>query len=109
MPVPLKSPAGTPLCQPSDQTECTLVEDHSGGFRIESLGPSGHPISERIILVGFRPGEVRPFEVRPFEARPGKVRPFEVRPFEIRLKEVRPFEVRPFEVRPGKVRIFEQR
>ena len=34
-----------------------LVEDHSGGYRIEPLRPSG-------VLVGYRPGEVRPGEVR---------------------------------------------
>jgi hypothetical protein len=48
----------------ADQEPCQngLVEDHSGGYRIEPLRPSG-------VLVGYRPGEVRPFEVRP-----GKVR-----------------------------------
>ena len=40
-----------------------LVEDHSGGYRIEPLRPSG-------VLVGFRLGEVRPSEARPFETRP---------------------------------------
>jgi hypothetical protein len=34
-----------------------LVEDHSGGYRIEPLRPSG-------VLVDYRPGEVRPGEVR---------------------------------------------
>ena len=58
----------------ADQEPCQngLVEDHSGGYRIEPLRPSG-------VLVGYRPGEVRlgevrPSEVRPFEVRPGKVR-----------------------------------
>ena len=29
-----------------------IYEDHSGGYRIEPVGPGG-------VLVGFRPGEVR--------------------------------------------------
>ena len=59
-----------------------VLEDNSGGYRIEPFRPGG-------VIVGFRPFEVRPGEVRPSEVRPG---------------EVRPSEVRPFEVRPGKVR-----
>ena len=36
-----------------------LVEDHSGGYRIEPIWPDG-------VLVGYRPGEVRPAEFRPW-------------------------------------------
>ena len=54
-----------------------LVEDHSGGYRIEPLRPSG-------VLVGYRPGEVRPGEVRLSEVRPGKVRTGKVRTGEVR-------------------------
>ncbi len=88
----------------ADQQDCqnALVEDHSGGFRIETHRPGG-------VVVGLRLGEVSPVEVRPGEDRPGEirleeVRPAEVRPKEVRLAEVRFGEVRPDEVRPREVR-----
>ncbi len=88
----------------ADQQPCQngLLEDHSGGFRIELIRPDGAPIRNRPYEVC--PGEVRPGEVRPGEVRPGEVRPGEVRPGEVRPGEVRPSEVRPGEVRPGEVR-----
>ncbi len=54
-----------------------LLEDHSGGYRIEPLRPDG-------VLVGFRPSELRPIVV----LIRSEVRPGEVRPVEVRLSEV---------------------
>ena len=45
-----------------------VLEDHSGGFRIEPLRPDG-------ALVGFRPFEVRAEDAR---QRPGEVRQVEL-------------------------------
>ena len=59
------------------------MEDHSSGFRMESLRPGG-------VLVSYRPFEAHVFKFRPFEVRHVKVRPGEVR-----VGEVRPFEVHP--------------
>jgi len=59
-----------PVCHPCGCRYGCLVEDHSGGFRIEPIRPEG-------VLVGFRPSKVRLAEVRRSEVRPSEVRPFE--------------------------------
>jgi hypothetical protein len=79
-----------------------LVQDHSGGFRIEPLRPDG-------VFVGFHPSKVRTGEVRPHEVRTGEVRIGEVRIGEVRPSEVRTGEFRPHEVRPWEFRLHEAR
>ena len=63
---PCQNAPGTPRRGPGGG-DGLVLEDHSGGYRIEPIRPGG-------VLVGFRPFEERRDEFRPGEVRPGEVR-----------------------------------